>query len=121
MFQYTYYSKKYRSLITAEETDFASCSDCLKSKPHTDNESDEEQECEGCNHEEARRITGKWTLTKILKRDRRARLYFKQGEEILCHVMFDNEKDFEKCVKDSEYELLGWQKVSSRHNTVILL
>jgi hypothetical protein len=111
--QVSYFSKRYRSLIDAEEKNFDSCSCCLRFKDDLDAE-----ECPGCENEDARRINGHWTLTKIIKLEKRTRLYFKQGDQSLCYVMFNTEDGADRFVEKSDYELLGWQKSSSRHNTI---
>ena len=111
--QVSYYSKRYRSLHEAEEVDFASCSKCLRFI-----DAEDEEVCIGCDSEEARRLCGKWTLTKMLTQERRSRLSFKQGEKSLCYVLFHTEENPDKFKENCDYELQGWQKTSSRHNTI---
>ena len=111
-----YYSKRYRNLVDAEEIEFETCNKCHRYLE------DDEDECVGCEHgEEAKRLSGKWTLTKIIPQEKRTRLYLKQDDQSLCYVLFDGDDELSKFKVNCEYELTGWQKVSSRHNIITFI
>ena len=67
--------------------------------------------------EQARRISGFWTLTKIVVLNQLIKLHFMQGGETLVHVIFDPTRvdEFEE---GKIYSLVGWQKYENRFNAL---
>ena len=107
--QVTPYSKKFRNLLDASLCDFNECPDCKKFHM--------ESNCLCDKGRHAVRIHGEWCLNKIVVISQMVKLYFKQENETLVHVIFDSTRanDFKE---GQLYNLNGWQKIESRHNTV---
>jgi len=108
-FQVSPFSKNYRTLRNAEDADFNECMQCKRF--HMD------ESC-SCNITDAAvRIEGFWTLKKIATVNMMSKLYFKQDSETLGLVFYDTSK-IAQCEEEKLYNLVGWQKIPSRHNTV---
>ena len=57
-------------------------------------------------------------LTGVAKEEKYIKLYFQQGNELLCVVKFGEDADAYKL--NILYKLLGWQRVTNRFNTVLI-
>ena len=71
--------------------------------------------CDKARH--AIRVHGQWKLDKMVVVNQMVKLYFKQDNETLAHVIFDSARAIE-FEEGKFYILNGWQKIESRHNTI---
>ena len=117
--QVTYYSKRYRSLIDVQEKNFVSCSNCQRFTID-----DVNTECPGCENEDARRISGKMDSNENRKtrEENTTLLETGGGVSLSFYVQHPNiEEGADSFMEKSEYELLGWQKILSKHNAITFL
>ena len=63
-------------------------------------------------------FTGIWMLTDMAKEEKYIKLYFQQGNELLCVAKFGEDADSYKL--NIPYKLFGWQRISNRFNTVLI-
>ena len=60
-------------------------------------------------------IQGSWTLIMIIPVNLMTKLYFKHGNGTRGLVFYDASK-VAQCKREKLYNLVGWQKMQSRHN-----